>query len=288
MRQNWTCLNFLHSEVVGTQKPSFHLPSQTCAIHALTPLVPFHPPALVPLMSSLPLCPFTSCHYTLLPLDLPALSPSWTCALSPLWPSALSILFCLIVWQEDVGSTTADMGDRTKAPPLFPCANKVHVPHVGADKTSFKPRRSLNLPRSERKTGLVTPGVSKQYIKQISSDLTFSEDVVRDRCFHLLPYDEKYFRETLDISDIVSPRPKTKEVMGRYNNRVSETKHLPCHIKNRNTHQLQPLERKILEKALQVNENDKCVVLCEKIWRFYVSVSDSDVFFMVPKPLLAA
>ena len=148
------------------------------------------------------------------------------------------------------------MGDRTKAPPLFPCANKVHVPHVGADKTSFKPRRSLNLPRSERKAGLATPGVSKQYIKQISSDLTFSEDVVRDRCFHLLPYDEKYFREALDISDIVSPRPKTKEVMGRCNNRASETKHLPCHIKNRNTHQLQPLKRKILEKALLVNEND--------------------------------
>ena len=141
-----------------------------------------------------------------------------------------------------------------KAPPLFPCANRVHVPHVGADKTSFRTRKSVHLPQSNLKHGMMAPGVSKQYLKQISSDLSFSEDVVKDRCFHLLPYDEKYFREALDISDIVTSHPKTKEIMGRHNNRASDTKHLPCHIKKRNTHRLQPLRRKILEKALEVGQ----------------------------------
>ena len=148
------------------------------------------------------------------------------------------------------------MGDHTKIPPLFPCAARVHVPHVGADSASSKVRKSLNVTRPDGKTGPNVPGVSKRYISQISSDLSFSEDVVRDRCFHLLPYDEKYFREALDISHIVPPRPKAKEVMGRCNNRVSETKHLPCHIKNRNTHRLQPLKRKILERAMEVIQNE--------------------------------
>ena len=141
-----------------------------------------------------------------------------------------------------------------KTPSLFPCANRVHVPHVGADKISFRTRKSQHLPRQNTKSGVVTPGVSRQYLKQISCDLSFSEDVVKDRCFHLLPYDEKYFREALDISDIVPSRPKTKEIMGRHNNRVSDTKHLPCHIRKRNTHRLQPLKRKILEKALEVGK----------------------------------
>ena len=95
--------------------------------------------------------------------------------------------------------------------------------------------------------------MSTDYIKQISSDLYFGEDVVRDRCFHMLPYDKKYFKEALDISGIVSPRQKTRDVMGRHNNRVADSKHLPCHIRKRATHKLKPMKRKILEKALQVH-----------------------------------
>ena len=55
-RCNQTCLNFLHSEVVGTQKPSFHLP--------LCPHTLRYPCDLPP-----------SCPYTLSPLCPPALHP---------------------------------------------------------------------------------------------------------------------------------------------------------------------------------------------------------------------
>ena len=68
---NQTCLNLLHSEVAGTQKPSFQLSLCPCT---LTPLAPSHP-----------WHPHTPC--TLLPLHLPTLLPSHTCALSPLLPT---------------------------------------------------------------------------------------------------------------------------------------------------------------------------------------------------------
>ena len=41
--------------------------------------------------------------------------------------------------------------------------------------------------------------LNKDYLRKISSDLLFSEDVLKDRCFHLLPYDKKYFRYQLPI-----------------------------------------------------------------------------------------
>jgi hypothetical protein len=39
--------------------------------------------------------------------------------------------------------------------------------------------------------------VDRKYLKKISSDLHFEEDVVKDRCYHMLPYDEKYLYEAL-------------------------------------------------------------------------------------------
>ena len=52
-------------------------------------------------------------------------------------------------------------------------------------KVTRKPYSMINQPEIN---------INKDYLKKISSDITFNDDVLRDRCFHLLPYDPKYLR----------------------------------------------------------------------------------------------
>ena len=93
------------------------------------------------------------------------------------------------------------MRQRTvNTPSLFPCAAKVKVPQLGSEDTNFELRVSTKASRTGAlfKTYPTPEPVSRSYLKKISTDLTFSEDVVRDRCFHMVPYDEKYLYEALD------------------------------------------------------------------------------------------
>ena len=74
------------------------------------------------------------------------------------------------------------------------------------------------------------------------------------RCFHTLPYDDKYLQEALDVSEVVSVPPKTKYTLVRYNQRGADTRHPPCHLKKRTSHKLKPLRRKILVKARDMHK----------------------------------
>lgn len=137
------------------------------------------------------------------------------------------------------------MAERVKAPLLFPCASRVHMPHVGDDDSLLRQRRASSNDFSSgfvtpvyRTPMCVTPDVNEEYVKKISTDLSFGEEVVRDRCFHLLPYSDKYFKEALDISNLIAASPKTSKPMGRYNNRIADKKHLPCHIQSRQPHKV--------------------------------------------------
>ena len=140
---------------------------------------------------------------------------------------------------------------------MFPCASRVKIPHVGADETELKPQKTISVDRPiVRSSGKISPGVSNVYVKKISSGLMFSEDVVRDRCFHTLPYDSKYFKEVLDVSNIIPTPPKAQHPTGRHNARGADNKHLPCHIQKRATHKLKPIKRKILEKAVAMHQQE--------------------------------
>ena len=82
---NQTYLNFLHSEVVGTQKPSFHLPSHP---HVLCTSCPHTLPTLC-LLTLMPFHPCTLPHLCLLalvPSNPCTLWNSYLCTLSPLCP----------------------------------------------------------------------------------------------------------------------------------------------------------------------------------------------------------
>ena len=78
---NQICLNFLHQEVVGIQKPSLDCPHTLTSLnpHALMPSHPSCPHALVLLMPSHVLCPSYPC----------TLMPSCPCSLAPLYPCTI-------------------------------------------------------------------------------------------------------------------------------------------------------------------------------------------------------
>ena len=148
-----------------------------------------------------------------------------------------------------------NLAEKMKAPLLFPCANRVKMPHVGADETDLKPQTGLSIDRPMlRPSGKLPSTVSDDYVKRISTGLEFTEDVVRERCFHTLPYDQKYFKEALDISSIVPHPPKSKQPVGRHNARGSNAQHLPCNIQKRDTHRLKPMKRRIIQKAMQMHQ----------------------------------
>ena len=144
---------------------------------------------------------------------------------------------------------------KTKGPLFYPCGNKVHLPHVGSDMTDYKVKK-VSPPRFPTKQGSRTTlgPVGKDFVKNIA-DLDFSEDVVRDRCFHMLPYSDKYFHEALDTSDIITPPPVKSRNRhsfsgGRYNARGEDKRHMPCHIQKISSHRLKPMKRKILQRSL--------------------------------------
>lgn len=102
-----------------------------------------------------------------------------------------------------ISSTMAlfrEKSDRVKTPALFPCAAKVKIPQLGSEETNFELKLSHKpAPSSVIFKSFQAPApVQRSYLKRISADLSFSEDVVHDRCFHMVPYDRKYLFQALD------------------------------------------------------------------------------------------
>ena len=77
---------------------------------------------------------------------------------------------------------------------LFPCASGVTMPQLGAEDAQM--RKHLHKPLTSSLTLKTahaddTP-VDKRYLKKISTEMKFEEDVVKERCFFMMPYDTKY------------------------------------------------------------------------------------------------
>jgi hypothetical protein len=71
------------------------------------------------------------------------------------------------------------------------------MPQLGVD--DAKVRKHLRLPVTDGfdlKPASDDPSLSvdKRYLKKISADIKFAEDVVKERCFFAMPYDPKYLR----------------------------------------------------------------------------------------------
>ncbi|XP_038046903.1 HEAT repeat-containing protein 4-like isoform X2 [Patiria miniata] len=143
-------------------------------------------------------------------------------------------------------------------PELFPCGDRIKVPQVGADASNFKGKFSLADLRPTPYFSQRQNMLRRDYLQKISSDLLFSEDVVKTHAAHTLPYDRESIREAYDYSDIVQ-REKKRFVgpVGRYNPRTTN-QHLPCHIKKRSHHRLEPIRKQKLKPiGAAANEEDK-------------------------------
>lgn len=150
--------------------------------------------------------------------------------------------------------TTAE---RLKTPLLFPCAARVKIPQIGSDDSDVKLGQKTSRYAPEtivfRNPSEQTDPISKDYLKKVSIDLAFEEEVVKERCFHALPYDEKYLAEAFDIGDLVLYPHRTRIPVGRHNARGVDVRHMPCNLTKSTKPHLKPLKRKITERAQQMH-----------------------------------
>lgn len=151
---------------------------------------------------------------------------------------------------------------RINTPSLFACADKVKIPQLGSEDTTTSldlmiARRGGREPSSVvfRTNQLKDEPVQKDYLKKISTDIRFEEEVVKDRCFHMLPYDDKYLYDALSPYDLVAPLPKMRIPPGRHDARNTDKRHMPCNLTASTKPHLKPLKRKIMDKAMQMHKD---------------------------------
>ena len=73
--------------------------------------------------------------------------------------------------------------------------------------------------------------VDKAYLRRVSTGFSFTEEVVKERSYSSLPYDKKYLLEAFDISNIVSPPPKSRLSLGCHGASLAVKRHLPCNLR---------------------------------------------------------
>jgi hypothetical protein len=94
--------------------------------------------------------------------------------------------------------------------------------------------------------------INDAYVGSISKELIFNEDVVRERCFHKLPYSKKYLRDALDTSDVLSAPSKLSYLpLGRHNTSGTDNRHLVCFAGKKH---VQTLKSKSLEELKSLNQ----------------------------------
>ncbi|KAJ8026097.1 HEAT repeat-containing protein 4 [Holothuria leucospilota] len=146
-------------------------------------------------------------------------------------------------------------------PMLFPCADRVKVPQIGADIGTVSPLSSIHINQglplesylhNEKK-------YSTNYLKRISEDLTFSEEVVKSHASHSLPYDKTDLKEVFRFDRPRRRRKKTlPDTEEKLHARGWEKKHIPCHIHKLSEHKLTPLK---VPKFRLKRENQEELVL---------------------------
>ncbi|XP_070540803.1 HEAT repeat-containing protein 4-like isoform X2 [Ptychodera flava] len=145
--------------------------------------------------------------------------------------------------------------DRLVHPLLFPCASKVKIPQVGADESKLRANKARLAEIPIGKLPEAPGNLTRGYLKKISTDLKFSEDVVEQRGAHTLPYNANKLATVYDFTGFVKPPPKTQITIGRHNTRGPDRKHLPCNLKKRH-HHLMPLDHKKRGKQMTKEEEE--------------------------------
>ena len=143
---------------------------------------------------------------------------------------------------------------------LFPCAAGVQMPQIGAEDSKIKVAKSQQaIPSLSVLPMTIVPQdnnpASQKYVNMVSSSLSFTQDVVEDRCLHMMPYDDKYFSGVFKPGALLPVPPRAKSVMGRHNKRGFDSRHMPCMLKKVfKPSPLTPLRRQAREKALELHK----------------------------------
>ncbi|GFN92089.1 heat repeat-containing protein 4 [Plakobranchus ocellatus] len=142
---------------------------------------------------------------------------------------------------------------------LFPCAAGVQMPQIGANDTKIKvtngrsPTPSMLLPMT------IVPQdanpVNSRYVKMVSNGMSFAQEVVEDRCLHMMPFSEKYFEEVFNPGAFVPAPKKTTQIIGRHDKRGTDIRHMPCYLKKiAKPLPLTPLRKQVKEKAHELHK----------------------------------
>ncbi|XP_039269367.2 HEAT repeat-containing protein 4-like [Styela clava] len=125
------------------------------------------------------------------------------------------------------------MPRRLEAPVFFTSAAKVKIPFVGDDTRAVKFAETQFYPISNPLEKHHNE-VSKHFVRLVSNDVRFNDDVILERCSHSLPF------KSHDFSDLYSPdfvstkskpeRERRKEYPGRFDSRGYNRK-MPGHLK---------------------------------------------------------
>ena len=142
---------------------------------------------------------------------------------------------------------------------MYTCGTRVKMPKVGDDGSVDLDIMTPHPPQTPQdKPSTAPPNISESfsanYVKKISTDLKFADEVVEDRCMAKTAYNDKYFYQALDASNIISEPPKINYTLARHNKRGPDTRHQSCHLQKRVPYKLKPLKRKILEKAAEMHK----------------------------------
>lgn len=151
------------------------------------------------------------------------------------------------------------MADKLDSTLWFPSTSEIKHPHAGSKKLTVKAdvdtSSSLQLKPLSKK-------LTDEYVKVASCGLTFGDDVLRERCYHLLPYDQKYLYEALDPSGL--PRVSRRIPKRGSQSVVLVRPHQPCHLPiDKAMKRLRPLRKRSesvfdASKVTSENETSRC------------------------------
>lgn len=147
------------------------------------------------------------------------------------------------------------MPETVDALTMYSCGASINMAQFGMERSpSVKLSRTSIPSRPMFKYAGKEESLKSEYLKKISTDLKFDEAVVKDRCFHMLPYDEKYLWEAVNPTDIVPLPPKPRFPVGRHNSHGRDLRHMPCHLNHNKRQHLKPLQKDVATKALQLHK----------------------------------
>ncbi|XP_059168753.1 HEAT repeat-containing protein 4-like [Physella acuta] len=138
---------------------------------------------------------------------------------------------------------------------LFPCATGIQAPQNKRNDSSLKSILGKQQLVSMHPMTIIQQDinpVSKRYVKMISEDLSFSEDVVAGRCLHSMPYNPKYFEDIFKPGELIMKMKRERSISEKY---ASQKTDISLNVNKKvKPLCLPPLDANVKGKATQLHQ----------------------------------